>query len=163
MKKFSYSKAYGEFNRYIEKERIYFLENGMSVEHTEMLIEYTKQQFRDDCAYNDHNISLYTFTEGMEEEGKSPFIVMSWDNGLKKNRKNNKDEYIYLNWIAAVKNQKLRTYLEAMSIEEKIILTELTLNKSTQIDVASHLGLSRQTVSKIHNRILDEIKNLLME
>ena len=163
MTKLNRAKAYKEFYNSIESERKFFMENGMSTEDTEIIVNYTTQQFKSDCVYNQHNISLYTYTSGMEEEGKSPFIVMAWNAGLKKTRRNHENEYIPLSWIDTVKNTKLRTYLEAMKIEEKIILTELTLNKRTQIDVASHLGLSRQTVSKIYNRILGEIKALLLE
>ena len=158
MKKFSYSKAYSEFNCYIEKERAFFLENGMSAEHTEMLIEYTKQQFRDDCAYNDHNISLYNYTAGMEEEGKSPFIVMAWDTGLKRHRNNNDDGYIYLNWIETIKNEKLKEYFSSLSIEDKIILIEIFFNNKTQVELAEKLGISRQTVAKRYNRIFKEMK-----
>jgi len=158
MKKFSYSKAYSEFNCYIEKERAFFLENGMSAEHTEMLIEYTKQQFRDDCAYNDHNISLYNYTAGMEEEGRSPFIVMAWDTSLKKNKNNNDDGYIYLSWIETIKNEKLKEYLSSLSIEDKIIFIEIFFNKKTQIDLAERLGITRQTISKRYNKIFEGIK-----
>ena len=159
MTKFNRSKAAAEFKSRMETEKRFFLSNGMSDTDTEIILEFSKEQYRADRIYYEHNISLYSYTEGMEEEGKSPFIVMSFDIPAKKNVET---EYIYLNWIETVKNEKLRTYIDSLKIEEKIILTEITLNKRSQCEVAERLGITRQTVAKIHKRIISEIKNLML-
>jgi len=159
MTKFNRSKAAAEFKSRIETERNFFLSNGMSSEDTETIIELSKEQYRADRIYYEHNISLYSYTDGMEEEGKSPFLVMSFDLPVKNEERM---EYFYLNWIDTVENEKLRTYIATLKVEEKIILTEITLNKRSQNEVAARLGITRQTVAKVHERIISEIKNLML-
>ena len=158
MKKFSRAVVYNEFYKSIESEKEFMLNNGMSAENVELIAEITKQQFKSDCVYNQHNISLYQYTADMEEEGRSPYIVLGWEATVKSNKK--QEEYVYLNWIDTIKNNTLRTYFDALKIEEKIIFTEIFFNKRTKVEVAEHIGLTRQTVAKIYNRISEEIKGL---
>ena len=159
MKKFSRAVVYNEFYKSIESEKEFLLSNGMSVENVELITEFTKQQFKSDCVYNQHNISLYQYTADMEEEGRSPFLVMAWDVGLRKRKTDKKDEYVYLSWIETIKNEKLKEYLTSLKIEDKIIFVEIFFNKKTQVELAEKLGISRQTVAKRYNKIFEEIEN----
>jgi len=161
MTTFNRAKAYNDFIKTLEKEKEFFMENGMSAEDTELVTEFTKQQYKDDRNYYEHNISLNIFTEGMEEEGKSPFLVMAWDVGLRKRKTDKKDEYIYLSWIETIKNEKLKEYLMSLKIEDKIILIEIFFNKKTQVELAEKLGISRQTVAKRYNKVFEEMKNTM--
>ena len=46
MTKLNRAKAYKEFYNSIESERNFFMENGMSEEETEIIVNYTTQQFK---------------------------------------------------------------------------------------------------------------------
>ena len=163
MTTFNRAKAYSDFIKTLEKEKEFFKENGMSAEDTEIIAEFTKQQYKDDRNYYEHNISLNIFTKGMEEEGRSPFLVMAWDVGLRKRKTDKKDEYIYLSWIETIKNEKLKDYLCSLSIEDKIIFIEIFFNKKTQVELAERLGISRQTVAKRYKKIFKEMQLVLKE
>lgn len=159
MTKFNYSKAYSEFKQNIEKEKSFFLENGMSVENTEIIIEYSKHQFRNDCAYHEHNCSLYQYTAGMEEEGRSPFLIMQSMNYSSETKK--EFDYVSLDWINTVKNVALKKYLKSLDITNKIILTEIVMNKRPRAELANKLGITERTIYNKYSKVVKEIKKIL--
>lgn len=159
MTKFNYSKAYSEFKQNTEKEKIFFLENGMTAENVDIIIEYSKQQFRNDCAYHEHNCSLYQYTEGMEEEGRSHILIMQTRSYM--NETKNKADYVSLDWIDSIKNIALKNYLQSLDITNKIILTEIVMNKRPRAELANKLGITERTIYNKYSKIVKEIKKIL--
>ena len=153
-KYFCYGVAYAKFRETMEKEKELFLKYW-SPENTKLLIEFTENQFRADCVYNSHNIAnsfLETSIEGW------PLMVTGLNFDYKRPVKEMED--IGIDWIENIQNQKLKTNLESLTEKELFVLTNITLNHKTRIEISKDLCESRQTTSKIYNDLLAELQAL---
>ena len=154
MRRFSYSIAYEEYYKKEKLEREYYKANGMSDRDTEVMIELTKKQFKADCVYNYHNIAMSTYRTEFIDDGRNSF---------KKIRKGSPKikEKVNINWIETIKSEELQNYISDLSIEEKIILTEIAINSTPKAVVADALGITRQTVAKKYNKIINDLKEYI--
>lgn len=151
-KYFSYSIAYKNHRVTLEKEKEIYSQH-MTPDNAKLLIEFIESQFRADCVYHSHNIAI-----GYIDNGGRPFMVTGFNFDYKRNKKERED--VGMDWVETIQNDKLKAYLSSMSNRDLIVLTEITLNGKTQIDVAQRLGITRQTISKTHKRILADLRSL---
>ena len=151
-KYFNYSIAYKIHRETLKKEKELFLKH-LSPKDTGLIIDITESQFKAECVYHSHNIAI-----GYIDNGGRPFMVTGFNFDYKRNKKERED--VGMDWVETIQNDKLKAYLSSMSNRDLIVLTEITLNGKTQIDVAQRLGITRQTISKTHKRILADLRSL---
>lgn len=150
-------KAYEKYKKVIVAEKKFFEENGLKGERLEKVLEYTEKQFKEECSYNLHKVSINIidkFNEYTEESRNALYY-------------NNKDSLIveidfsqhsYFGWIQEIKNERILAVLMGLSDEELKILTEILIKGETIKETAIVIGCSRQRVSRIYKRILIRLK-----
>ena len=87
MSNYNHRKDFIRFETELSKEIQFFTSAGMKPEDIKVIEEYTRHQHNRDRVYNERNISLYAYSEGMEEEGRSLYINSSINVVQKSNRK----------------------------------------------------------------------------
>lgn len=150
-------KAYEKYKKVIAKEKKFFEENGLKGDKLEKILEYTESQFKEECSYNLHKVSINVIDRSDEYTDESRNALYY----------NNKDKLIieidfsqhsYLGWIQEIKNEKILSVLMGLSDEERKILTEILIKGETIKDTARIIKCSRQRVSRVYKKILDKLK-----
>ena len=167
MENFSKSKAYKKYYETCKKERAFFKKHGISDENIEIIMDMTREQFKGDCAHNEHNYSLDVFTETMEEEGMSPFLKKYVDGfSLVENTyycEFDKKDFIGAEWLCHIENEDILAAVSKLTPMELKILTEIAINGKNIKEVSQAVGFTRQWTSIKYNEILDRIRMALLK
>ena len=167
MENFSKSKAYKKYYETCKKERAFFKKHGLSDENIEIIMNMTREQFKGDCAHNEHNYSLDVYVETMEEEGMNPFLKKYADEiSFVENTyycEFDKNDFKGAEWLYHIENEKLLAAVMKLSPIELKILTEIAINGKNIKEVSQAVGLTRQWTSIKYNEILDRIRIALLK
>ena len=150
-------KAYEKYKKVIAAERKFFEDNGLKGESLEKVLEYTEKQFKEECSYNLHKVSINVIDKSDEytEESRNALYYGNKDRLMVEI---DFSQHSYLGWIQEIKNEKILDVLRRLTDEELKILTEILIKGETIKDTAVVIGCSRQRVSRIYKKILDKLK-----
>ena len=150
-------KAYEKYKKVIAAEKKFFEENGLKGESLEKVLEYTEKQFKEECSYNLHKVSINVIDKSDEytEESRNALYYGNKDSLIVEI---DFSKYSYLGWIQEIKNEKILEVLRRLTDEELKILTEILIKGETIKDTANVLGCSRQRISRIYNKMLERLK-----
>lgn len=151
-------KAYEKYKKAIAAERKFFEDNGLKGERLEKVLEYTEKQFREECSYNLHKVSI-NIIDKYDEYTDESRNALYYDNKDSLIVEIDFSQHSYLGWIQEIKNEKILDVLMGLSYEELKILTEILIKGETIKDTAVVIGCSRQRVSRIYKNILITLKN----
>lgn len=151
-------KAYEKYKKEIATEKKFFEENGLKGENLEKVMEYTEKQFKEECSYNLHKVSINIIDKSDEytEEGRN---ALYYENKNRLILEIDFSQHSYLGWIQEIKNEKILDVLIGLSDEELKILTEILIKGETIKETAIVIGCSRQRVSRIYKKILTMLKS----
>ena len=151
-------KAYEKYKKVIVAEKKFFEENGLKGECLEKILEYTEKQFKEECSYNLHKVSINIIDKSDEytEESRNALYYGNKDNLVVEI---DFSQHSYLGWIQEIKNEKILAVLMELNYEELKILTEILIKGETIKDTAIVIGCSRQRVSRIYKKILTMLKS----
>ena len=99
-------KAYEKYKKVIAAEKKFFEENGLKGERLENILEYTEKQFKEECSYNLHKVSINVIDKSDEytEESRNALYYGNKDRLM---LEIDFSQYSYLGWIQEIKNEKI--------------------------------------------------------
>ncbi len=150
-------KAYKKYKKIIAAEKKFFEDNGLKGERLEKVLEYTEKQFKEECSYNLHKVSI-NIIDKYDEYTDESRNSLYYDNRDSLTVEIDFSQYSYLGWIQEIKDERILMVLKDLSDEELKILTEISIKGHTIKDTALIIKCSRQRVSRIYNKILERLR-----
>ena len=154
-------KAYEKYKKVIAAERKFFEDNGLKGEKLEKILKYTEKQFKEECSYNLHKLSIDIIDKSDEytDESRNALYYGNKDNLIVEI---DFSQHSYLGWIQEIKDERILKVLNKLNDEELKILTEILIKRESIKDTAILIGCSRQRISRIYKKILNKLSIISM-
>ena len=124
-----------------------YLKAGMSEEQIQVLHDFDRQ-WHNSCRRETEHTQKFnnsTFFDDDEKESNSPLYKSFLHNFATTDKHWNEGRF---DWIEQIENRELYKVLSNMSEEDIEILTEVLFDGFNQTEIAAHLNISQQAISK---------------
>lgn len=135
------------FEKVQAKKRKEYLNAGMTEEQIQKVYEFDKQWYNSCRREAEHTQKFDNATFNDEEENASnnPLYKKFLHNFATTDKYWSEERF---DWIEQIENKELYKVLSNMSEEDKEILTEVLFDGFNQTEIAAHLKISHQAISK---------------
>lgn len=124
-----------------------YLKAGMTEEQIQVLQDFDRQ-WHNSCrreAEHTQKFNAVSFYDDDEKESNSPLYKKFLHNFTAMDKHWDEERF---DWIEQIENKELYRVLSNMSEEDKEILTEMLFDGFNQTEIATHLEISHQAISK---------------
>ena len=138
------------------KEQVEWLEYmGATRKDISECIADAERWYKKQRSYYEKTISYNHDSDGWYDEGYSPLLTFGFEKLVTYIEHQDKGMFT---WIYSLDNTDRIKIIEALSVKQKVFLTEVTQNGKSFVEVAEITGYSRQTVSINIKKIFDKLK-----